>query len=256
MVQFAFPGSLSDPEVVDEAYAQEFAAVASSHRTLLFSWAGDEVRVRGAHGGGPTVCRTPMLSARRWARLFAALQLNGAPLVANPMEILRGAWLRHWHGDFRSLTPQAVWLLPEAEPELLEVAVARLGADRVIVRDADGDVATGPLAPGEVVAAVEARRMGFTDTIVLQAVEEGMDQARPVWWVAGEVVCDPFGLSTDEAAVVGEVVRRLGSPFVVTDVFRGPAGVRVATVRDGQTVPFGEDAAAYARLVAALDRLG
>lgn len=273
-MQFTFPASELTPARPDEAYAAEHDRVARTHRVLLAEQGGDGLpRLRGAHGGGLTTYRGWILDARRYARLFAALQANGAPMLTGPQDYLRGQWLRHWYAAFRDLTPASVWLLPEADDTLLAAAAERLGADAFVVRDAAksakhawDDACFAPTAADlpRVVAGLRAAAGPLTDTLVVREFEAWEPGESRLWWVRGALAAATghpdsptvhHALSPAETRAITAAVARLGCPFVATDVVRHRDGrLRVVEVGDGQVceLPAG-DAEAFDRVVAALD---
>ncbi|GAB3623771.1 hypothetical protein GCM10027418_18550 [Mariniluteicoccus endophyticus] len=259
-MQFVLPSSPTDPTQVDAALADEHAALVADHRILLAELDTDGIpRLHGAHGGGLTVYRGPVLDARRYTRLFAALQANGATTLTGPQDYLRGQWLRHWYADFRDLTPVSRWMVPEATAGLLVAAAHAVGSDAFVIRDSAGTTdayaATANDVPG-----VVAGLPSVTDTVVVRAHEPWAPGRASLWWVRGKLAVrtgvpgEPrLDLSRAETEAVAASVERLGCPFVTTDVVRHVDGrLRVASVADGQTsafpMPDGHD-----RLVAALD---
>ncbi|GLW08428.1 hypothetical protein Misp01_35580 [Microtetraspora sp. NBRC 13810] len=208
-------------------------------------------------GFGAAWYRGWMLPADRYRELAGALAARGCHLVTDAPAYRAGHELPGWIGHFRDLTPETA-VLPmepgEAAPDagrLAQVA-AGLGNDGFVVKDyvksrkhewEEACHAPDLAALARVAARfVELQGEDLTGGLVIRRFEDFGDRQVRVWWVRGEPVAtgphpdhpadrlEPPGLDLVRAAV-----RRLGLPFVTTDLVRRADGVwRVIEVGDGQ----------------------
>ncbi|NUT37552.1 MAG: ATP-grasp domain-containing protein [Hamadaea sp.] len=273
-----------DPHFGEQARAVrdlDGTVVLIDHDALL---AGDAVAAvrRVPQGAGPLWYRGWMIPADQYEDLAVALAVRGAGLLTSPADYRRAHELPGWYAVFADVTPRSVWLpwTPGRVPTTAEAArlLGPLGTGPAIAKDYvksrkhewaeacyipdSGDVAHATRVLAAMVALQDDYLQGG---LVVRAYEDfgaadgdGVGAEARVWWVGGRPVLvsahpdTPGAAPSPDLTQIAPLVRRLGCPFVTTDVALRADGVwRVVEVGDGQVsdLPDGIDPAG---LIAAL----
>lgn len=260
-----------DPRRTDGHFAAEAhevrargGQVALIDHDALLSGDAERAVARVPAGLGLVRYRGWMIPAERYGRLGTALARRGARLLTDPEQYRSAHELPGWYAAFADLTPPGGWLpaAPGEVPETgrLEALAGRLPPGPGIVKDYvksrkhewDQACYVPELADGAVLARVVRRFVELQGDflaggVVLRAWEPfvrnpSVASEVRVWWLDGEprlLTPHPDGPAAlgevPDLEGIGAAVRRLGCPFVTTDVaLRTDGWWRVVEVGDAQ----------------------
>jgi hypothetical protein len=255
------PSDVLHPGRVDEHFAAEAAAARSAgievslvdHDALAAGSA--EPAIARVGGTGPAVYRGWMLRSEHYAGLEAALRRRGVRLRTGAAQYRRAHELPGWYPDFADLTPPSTWTTGTGRAGF-DAAARELGAGPAVLRDHtksmkhhwDEAAYVPELADRDAAWAVasrfvELRGSELVGGFVLRRFERFVSAEVRTWWVDG--VCRLVGPHPDTAddlpaelpdpAGFGQVVGRLGLPFVTADLVRRDDGRwRLVELGDGQ----------------------
>lgn len=267
MTLFIFPRHLFNKRAVDSEFTFEALYVERSGKhtvALLDPFALSEgfthkvIQSLAVHAGArDVVYRGWMLTVEEYALLEQALLDSDITLKTSSEQYVRAHHLPGWYEIFEALTPKSHFWNPFGE-QSLEGFVAELPEQAYVVKDyvksRKHEWDTACFAPSvESLPAVVSEFVrlqtedgSFVGEVVVREYErfdKEVGEAR-VWWVDGEfVVSLPHpdnpeqlpAVDKDFLDAVQACVRRLGCPFVVTDIASTVDGVwRVIEVGDGQ----------------------
>ena len=267
MTLFIYPRDSFDRRAVDEAFAKEALNVQLSgqHTVALFdSLALSEGGARKAfqnlalHSGAKdAVYRGWMLTVKEYSLLEEILRENDITMKTSAQQYEKAHHLPGWYAIFEALTPKTyLWNL--FGDESLEDFCAALPAQAYVVKDyvksRKHEWDTACFAPNVAIlrdvitefVRLQTEENSFVGEVVVREFERFNSTAGEarVWWVDGEfVVSLPHpdnpdqlpAIDKDFLATVQASVKKLGCPFVVTDITSTDAGGwRVIEVGDAQ----------------------
>lgn len=267
MTLFIFPRHLFNKRAVDSEFTFEALYVERSGKhtvALLDPLAFHEGFTRkvmqslAVHAGArDAVYRGWMLTVEEYASLEQALRDNDITMKTSAKQYEKAHHLPGWYADFEALTPKTYLWNPFGD-ESLDSFCSNLPEQAYVVKDyvksRKHEWDTACFAPNvealpEVVnefVRLQTEDDSFVGEVVVREYEhfdKEVGEAR-VWWVDGEfVVSLPHpdnpeqlpAVDKDFLDTVQACVRRLGCPFVVTDITYTVDGVwRVIEVGDGQ----------------------
>lgn len=257
-----------NPRRVDEHFEWQYALASQSHPVVLVDWdhparegrrgaAGSldsRLRIRGTLDADRFVYRGWILTDQEYARLEQAVTAGGSSLLTGAEAYARGQYLPLWYPQFSELTPASIWVDQDASDTELLDAADRLGARSFVIKDsakslkhewAKACFASDRRAVPEVVHNFrELSEHTIYGSIVVREFEDWSSGEIRLWWVHGELAAvtahpdSPGHHDRLDAAEIDSIragVRRLGCPFVATDLVRSTSGtLRLVEVGDGQ----------------------
>ena len=236
-----YPSDPFNKTAVDEAYAEEFAAVnALGLPSSLFSledFESDKFRVRPAFPAGvDVVYRGWMMTSEVYARIVDAVAASGAQLKTNASEYRRCHYLPEWYPFCVTWTPETI--VADKNADFVKLVRGRQWP-AYFVKDyvkslttQRGSVAESPEEIADVVALIEQYRGSVEGGVCIRKFEELLPETEERYFVLNRTA---FSRNGSVPTLVHEVAERISSPFFSVDTVMAISGeLRLMELGDGQ----------------------
>lgn len=238
---FVFPSDPSDPNLPEEIFADQWAAL--SHAGFSTSLCSDAVlagakSLRNLPAASRVVYRGWMVKGEEYAALASAIERSGASAFTTPAEYLSTHHVPNWYPLLSDLTPET-----RVYPADVDIAaeLEKLGWGSYFLKDYVKSLKTGrgsivhePSEAPALIAEMREYRGEIEGGICVRRVEDFLPQSEQRYFVL-----NGNGYAASPEAPVPDIVRqcaqRLGSKFFSVDVARRADGeLRLIEVGDGQ----------------------
>lgn len=236
-----YPSDPFNKTTVDEAYAEEFSAVAELGLSCsLFSFEDFE---EGKFRARPTlpadvgiIYRGWMMTPDSYSRLFDAVASNGARLLNDTQAFRHCHYLPEWYPLCTEWTPETV--VADRNADFTQLMLGKHWP-AYFVKDFvksltthRGSVAGSPQGIAEVVALIEQYRGAVEGGVCIRKFEELLPETEERYFVLNG---RPFARDGIVPSLVNEIAKRIQSPFFSVDTLFAACGeLRLIELGDGQ----------------------
>lgn len=237
-IHFLFPAHPlqrggADPHFSEQAKALEAAGFKTS---LIGEGTFKQGKtLKGMPANGIAVYRGWMVKPNEYQNMVTAIEASGNAVFTPVQTFLSTHYLPNWYDQLTGLTPETLVFPPDAD---LAAELRKLAWDAYFIKDyvkslkaEPGAIVRHPDDAPALLAAMRDYRGEIEGGICVRRVEPFVaDSERRFFVLNGK----PYG-DAPIPEIVGEVVRRIKSPFYSIDVIRREDGVaRVVEIGDGQ----------------------
>jgi hypothetical protein len=261
-LHFLFPSHPLRPTLVEEIFADQFAAVQAAGFSASLcpdSVIQDGKPLRSIPGGSVVVYRGWMLNAAQYGRLVAAIEQASATPLTSTDSYLRAHHLPNWFLLIPDLTPETHVFSLAAD---WEAELRTLGWDAFFIKDyvkslktARGSIVRDPSEIAAVVAEMKEFRGEIEGGLCVRRVELLLPESERRYFVVKGQSYAPDGGAVP--GIVLQAAERIDSPYFSVDVVEREDGVpRIVEIGDGQVSDLvGWSAAAFTAMWKAAVRL-
>jgi hypothetical protein len=241
MYHFLLPSDPFSPKEPDEMFRTQFVALRDAGLGVsLFSFedlGSTSARIRGdIPNGAAVVYRGWMVPADDYDRIVTLIQNGGGIPLTSPQQYLACHHLPNWYPLLADLTAETKILPVDAR---FDRELPALGWGRFFIKDyvkslktSVGSVVTGPEEMQILLTEMEKFRGTIEGGVCVRRFEAFVPGTERRYFVVGGVGYAP---ASDVPELVGEVARRIHSPFFAVDIAEREDGeLRVVEVGDGQ----------------------
>lgn len=236
-----YPSDPFNKTAVDEAFAEEYAAVSTLGLPCsLFSFEdfeSNEFRAKPAlPTGSDVIYRGWMMTPDVYARLVEAVAAKGAHLITQADAYRECHYLPGWYSLCVDWTPETIFADKGADfvklvqgkqwpAYFVKDYVKSLTTQR-------GSVAESPDGIAEVVALIEQYRGSLEGGVCIRKFEELLPETEERYFVLNG---KPFSRNGNVPSLVHEVAKKISSPFFSVDTVMAKSGeLRLIELGDGQ----------------------
>lgn len=236
-----YPSDPFDKANVEQAYAEEFAAVnVLGLSCSLFSFEDFEsgrLRAKPAlPGGAKIVYRGWMMTPEAYARLVDAVAASGAQMLTHAGEYRRCHYLPEWYPQCLDWTPETI--VTDKSADFVKLVQGKQWP-AYFVKDyvkslttQRGSVAASPEGIAEVVALIEQYRGVVEGGVCIRKFEELLPDTEERYFVLNRTAFSRDGMVPP---LVRAVAARISSPFFSVDTVMAASGeLRLIELGDGQ----------------------
>lgn len=236
-----YPSDPFNKTAVDEAFAEEYAAVSTLGLPCsLFSFEdfeSNEFRAKPAlPTGSDVIYRGWMMTPDVYARLVEAVAAKGAHLITQADAYRECHYLPGWYSLCVDWTPETIFA--DKDADFLKLVQGKQWP-AYFVKDyvkslttQRGSVAESPDGIAEVVALIEQYRGSLEGGVCIRKFEELLPETEERYFVLNG---KPFSRDGTIPSLVHEVVKKISSPFFSVDTVMAKSGeLRLIELGDGQ----------------------
>jgi ATP-grasp domain-containing protein len=238
--QFVFPADPLDARRIDEYFIPQRDGLrgAGFQSSLVSDAALENPRaLAGISPGAVVIYRGWMVDQRQYGNLVECIRLSGATPLISLETYLLCHHLPNWYPLLRDLTPETV-----VYPETVDIhaELVKLDWPAFFLKDyvkslktSTGSLITDPATAPRVIDEMRRFRGAIEGGICVRRVESYVPGSETRFFVLRGKAHSPGDL--EPPAIVGEVARRIQSPFFSVDVAVTESGHnRVVEIGDGQ----------------------